>query len=108
MLKKIDFPYFNKGRWYQIRVLSNGKKHVLLDSEIPCDVSGDAVYIHEQEFHILDMKMDISFTKKKTADTFTPSLIHKGTQQGFIIPEIGSYNAMVAWVYGYTQGEGGD
>lgn len=108
MLKKIDFPYFNKGRWYQIRVLCNGKKHVLLDYEIPCDITGDAVYIHEPGFHILDMKMDISFAKKKTAETFTPALTHKGKQQGFVIPEIGSYNAMVAWVYGYTQEEGGD
>lgn len=108
MLKKIDFPYFNRGRWYQIRISSNGKKHELLDSEIPCDLTGDAVYIHEPNFHILDMKMDISFKMKKTADVFSPALMHKGTLQGLVIPEAGSYNAVIAWVYGYTQGEGGD
>lgn len=108
MLKKSDFPYFNKGRWYQIRIRSNGKKHDLLDSEIPCDITEDAVYIQEPGFHILDMKLDLSFRMKKTADAFSPALLHKGAQQGFAIPEAGSYNAIIAWVYGYTQGKGGD
>lgn len=106
MLKKSDFPYFNKGRWYQIRIHSSGKKSGIIESQIDAVIKTDVVFLPE-EFHILDMKMDVTF-KKKNSDAFAPAITGNEKTQGFLIPGPESYEDIVAWVYGYTPGKGGD
>lgn len=103
---KNNFPYMNKGRWYQIRIHSSGKKSGIIDSQIGAVIKSDVVLLPD-DFHILDLKLDVTF-KKKNTDAFAPAITGNEKAQGFLIPSPDTYEDIVAWVYGYTPGKGGD
>lgn len=101
MLKKNEFPFMDKGRWYAFHLSSDGTNHTIEDSDIIGVLSGDAVKLPEG-FHITNVTYDISFIPDAAASTLAVSIKNyaDGTQ-AFLLPAPAKYTELVAYVFGY-------
>jgi hypothetical protein len=94
------FPYMNRGRWYEFRIVSDGKE-ILASVSPSLDASYSGGYIKlPAGYHIIDIKYDISFLTDEKSDVLTPSIkSYAGGVQAFPIPKAEKFDHLTAWVF---------
>jgi len=94
------FPYMNRGRWYEFRIVSDGKE-ILASVSPSLDASYSGGYIKlPAGYHIIDVKYDISFLPDAKSDVLTPSIkTYAGGVQAFPIPKADKFDHLTAWVF---------
>lgn len=100
MFEQKVFPYMNRGRWYEFRIVSDGSE-MAVGVNPSLDVSYSGGYIKlPNGFHIIDVKYDISFLADAKGDVLTPSIkTYAGGVQAFPIPKPDKFDHLTAWVF---------
>lgn len=94
------FPYTNRGRWYEFRIVSDGKELCIgVNPSLDASASGGYVKL-PAGYHIIDVKYDISFLADAKSEVLTPSIkTYAGGVQAFPIPKADKFDHLTAWVF---------
>lgn len=94
------FPYMNRGRWYEFRIVSDGQEMLISASpSLKATYSGGYIKL-PSGYCIIDVKYDISFLKDAKGEVLTPSIkTYAGGVQAFPIPKADKFDHLTAWVY---------
>lgn len=94
------FPYMRRGRWFEFRIVSDGKE-LCIGVNPSLDASASGGYIKlPAGFHIIDVKYDISFLPDAKSEVLTPSIkTYAGGVQAFPIPKADKFDHLTAWVF---------
>lgn len=94
------FPYTNRGRWYEFRIVSDGQEMLISASpSIKATYSGGYIKL-PAGFHIIDVKYDISFLTDAKSEVLTPSIkTYAGGVQAFQVPKPDKFDHLTAWVF---------
>jgi len=94
------FPYTNRGRWYEFRIVSDGQEMLIsVSPSIKASPSGGYIKL-PAGYHIIDVKYDISFLTDAKSEVLTPSIkTYAGGVQAFPIPKADKFDHLTAWVF---------
>lgn len=94
------FPYTNRGRWYEFRIVSDGQEMLISASpSIKAAYSGGYIKL-PAGYHIIDVKYDISFLPDAKSEVLTPSIkTYAGGVQAFPVPKPDKFDHLTAWVF---------
>ena len=94
------FPYTNRGRWYEFRIVSDGQEMLIsVSPSLKASHSGGYIKL-PAGYHIIDVKYDISFLTDAKSEVLTPSIkTYAGVVQAFPIPKADKFDHLTAWVF---------
>ena len=94
------FPYTNRGRWYEFRIVSDGKEMLIsVSPHLKASYSGGYIKL-PAGYHIIDVKYDISLLTDAKSEVLTPSIkTYAGGVQAFPIPKADKFDHLTAWVF---------
>lgn len=94
------FPYTNRGRWYEFRIVSDGQEMLIsVSPSLKATYSGGYIKL-PAGYHIIDVKYDISFLTDAKSEVLTPSIkTYAGRVQGFPVPKADKFDHLTAWVF---------
>lgn len=100
MFEAKNFPYMNRGRWYEVPIVSDGEKILfIVNPSIEATYSGGYIKL-PAGYHIIDAKYDISFLPDVKTEVITPSIkTFAGGVQAFPIPKADKFDHLTAWVF---------
>lgn len=96
-----NFPYMDRGRWFQFRAVSDGEKEIFVSVNPSLEASYSGGFIKlPAGYHIIDVKYDISFLPDAKSEALTPSIkTFAGGVQAFPIPKPEKFDHLTAWVF---------
>jgi len=94
------FPYTNRGRWYEFRIVSDGQEMLIsVSPSLKASASGGYIKL-PVGYHIIDVKYDISFLTDAKSEVLAPSIkTYAGGVQAFPIPKADKFDHLTAWVF---------
>lgn len=99
---EIQNPVYNKGRWYQTVIKSDGSAVSVYKSDIEVKLSGGTV-IYPDKFHVIDAYADYDVTVGNSGKLNPFITVNKKGQQCVAIASIASFTEAAITVFGYQE-----
>ena len=97
----IKNPRYNKGRWIQIFVESDGTNYTLKSNDIATEISSNKVKL-AKDFHVTDFGYDYTFGKTTSAGSIEQGLyIYKDGTLAIEIASADKFTSLRISVFGY-------
>lgn len=102
MFNPKDCPAFNKGRWYEFLVESDGSAYTLTTSDLEGTEINSNYLKFPKDFHVVDFLTDINPIDIATATNYNDIIhLYTDSRHGFMLPNKNLFDWCKVYIFGY-------